>query len=131
MFATQATVHSTARATPTQLVFGRDAMLNIHQEADWKYINERKDKLITLNNKNENDKRRSHTYNVGDSVLVRMPTNIKFGTDAYNGPYRVAKVRNNGTLKIVMGPVTDTINIRNIKPYFDQSTQSMGQYAVW
>ena len=99
MFGTQATMHSTARATPVQLVFGRDAMLNIHHEADWKYINERRDKLITANNKAENSKRKQHTYNIGDSVLLKMPTNIKYGMDAYNGPYRVAKVQNNGTLE--------------------------------
>ena len=28
-------VHTTTRATPAQLVFGRDALLNISFEADW------------------------------------------------------------------------------------------------
>ena len=34
MFATRTTVHTTNRATPAQLVFGRDAILNVQHEAD-------------------------------------------------------------------------------------------------
>eukprot|EP00957_Ditylum_brightwellii_P137659 10494110-Ditylum_brightwellii.AAC.1 len=33
MFATRATIHSRSRATPAQLVFGRDTMLNVQHEA--------------------------------------------------------------------------------------------------
>ncbi len=35
MFAVQTTVHTTLQALPTQLVFGRDAILNIPFEVDW------------------------------------------------------------------------------------------------
>ena len=50
MFATRATVHSTNRATPMQLVFGRDAILNVKHEADWTYIKKQKDKISLQNN---------------------------------------------------------------------------------
>ena len=40
-----------------QLVFGRDAVLNNQFEADWKYIRDRKRKLIEQNNTRENAKR--------------------------------------------------------------------------
>eukprot|EP00957_Ditylum_brightwellii_P044820 3400505-Ditylum_brightwellii.AAC.2 len=53
-FATRATVHTTMQATSTQLVFGRDAILNANHEANWKYINERKEKIIKNNNENKN-----------------------------------------------------------------------------
>jgi hypothetical protein len=33
-------VHTTTPATPTQLVFGRDALLNVSFQADWDYIKE-------------------------------------------------------------------------------------------
>ena len=39
-FAMRATVHTTTRATPMQLVFHRDAIHNIRFQADWKYIKE-------------------------------------------------------------------------------------------
>ena len=38
MFATCATYHTMLQATPTQLVFGQDAILNSTFEANWKYI---------------------------------------------------------------------------------------------
>ena len=52
--AVRSLVHTTTRAMPTQLVFGRDAFLNILFEADWQYIKDRKQKLILQNNKREN-----------------------------------------------------------------------------
>ncbi len=42
MYAVRATYHTTTQATPMQLVFGRDALLNIQFEADWDYIAQRK-----------------------------------------------------------------------------------------
>jgi len=57
-------VHATARATPTQLVFGRDTMLNASFQADWQFIKERKQRLIIQNNKCENAKCKLHAHNV-------------------------------------------------------------------
>ena len=37
------------RATPTQLVFGRDALLNVSVQADWEIIRQRKQRMINLN----------------------------------------------------------------------------------
>ena len=44
------TVHTTNQATPTQLVFGRDAILNIGFQADWEYSRLQKLKQIKHNN---------------------------------------------------------------------------------
>ena len=44
--AVNSTVHTTLRATPSQLVFGRDALLNVSFEADWETIRKRKQRLI-------------------------------------------------------------------------------------
>jgi len=44
--AVNSTVHATSRATPTQLVFGRDTMLNASFQADWQFIEERKQRLV-------------------------------------------------------------------------------------
>jgi len=38
--AVNSTVHTASRATPAQLVFGRDAMLNATFQADWQFIKE-------------------------------------------------------------------------------------------
>ena len=54
MFAVRATYHTTLQASPMQLVFGRDAILNIKKVADWKHIRQRKKLRINRNNKREN-----------------------------------------------------------------------------
>ena len=54
------TVHTTTRAMPTQLVFGRDAILNVSFEADWQCIKQRKQTLIQQNNRRENKDRIPH-----------------------------------------------------------------------
>jgi hypothetical protein len=95
-------------------VFGRDAILNIQIEANWKRIKERKRALIISNNKRENNKRHPNTYRVGNQILIR-------GSDAYKGPYEIVEVRSNGTVRVNEGRVTDTYNIRMITPYHRRS----------
>ena len=42
MFAIRATYLTTLQATPIQLVFGRDSILNTEHEANWAFIQQRK-----------------------------------------------------------------------------------------
>ena len=113
-------VHTTMRATPSQLVFGRDALLNVSFEADWQYIKARKQKLIVQNTIKENAKRVPHTYNVGDTVMIRLHTQRKHGSDKYTGPHTLTTVNDNGTVTLRKdangGAVHETWNIRNLEP---------------
>ena len=52
MYAICATYHTTLQAMLIQVVFGRDAILNIQVEADWNLIHQQKQTLINKNNKN-------------------------------------------------------------------------------
>eukprot|EP00957_Ditylum_brightwellii_P060809 4616588-Ditylum_brightwellii.AAC.1 len=56
MFALQSMIHTTHKATPMQLVFGRDTMLNAVYLAKWCFIQEHQQNLIRKNNKQENMK---------------------------------------------------------------------------
>ena len=117
MFALRSTYHTTTQATPAQLVFGRDAILNTKFVADWRYIQQRKQRIIKQNNQKENAKRIPHQYNVGDKVLLHLG-DIKTKFDSqYSGPHKIVQVNNNGTVRIQQGPVTETVNIRIIHPY--------------
>ena len=49
-FAMRTIVHTTEWATPMQLVFGRDAILNVRFQADWHYLNARRQRMILHNN---------------------------------------------------------------------------------
>ena len=86
-------------------------------EANWNFIHSRKQKIIQQNNKRENSKRLAHKYVVGDKVLMAKESKSKYGHVSYEGPYTVRKVNNNGTVRIQKGAITDTFNIRLIKPY--------------
>ena len=117
MFATRATYHTTLKATPMQLVFGRDAILNTTFEANWKNIKDNKQKRIHKNNEQENKSRIAHTYKVRDKVLFKEIETNKYGNNPYSGPYVVRKVNNNGTVMIKKGKILETVNIQLIKPF--------------
>jgi transposase InsO family protein len=91
-FAMRATVHTTTRATPMELVFGRDAILNIQFQANWQYIKERRERMIIQNNQRENAKRKPHIYN--GTVRLRQRLSGR-------------------------GAIFQTWNLRNIHPYKD------------
>jgi transposase InsO family protein len=48
MFAVRATCHTTLQASPMQLVFGRDAVLNVKHVSNWEHIRERKHSLAWI-----------------------------------------------------------------------------------
>ena len=115
-------VHTTTQATPTQLAFGRDALLNISFEADWQCIKARKQHRIIQNNKAENAKRREHTYHPGDEVMIKTDPSRKLEGERWTGPYTVSVVYDNGTLQLSKaapaggGAVSQVWNIRQVKP---------------
>ena len=50
MFAIRATYHTALQASPMQLVFGKDVILNINHVANWEHIWQRKQLRINHNN---------------------------------------------------------------------------------
>ena len=104
------------KATPSQLVFGRNLILNIKHVADWDAIRHWKQEKITVNNKKENQSQLPHKYRVGDLVLFKNRTAQKLEMP-YKGPYWVMTVFRNGMVQIQVGPVEDQVNIKNIQPF--------------
>ena len=110
-------VQSTTQYTPSQLFFGRDAILNINQEANWQLIKQRKQAIINKGYQKENWNRQSHIYLTGDKVLLKNAWKTKFNQDDYIGPYTVTEVRDNGTVRARKYNVTDIYSLRNITQY--------------
>ena len=77
MFAVRATYHTTLQASPIQILFGQDSILNIIHVADWEHIWQRKQERINRNNKRKNMRRNNHQYKVGDNILVKRKKNSK------------------------------------------------------
>ena len=118
MFAVRATFHTTLQASPMQLVFGRDAILNVKHIANWEHIRQQKQTRINENNKRENKSRRNHNYSIGDKILIKARKYSKHELE-YEGPYEITQVNDNGTVRFQKGIVNDVTNIRRIKPYHE------------
>ena len=77
MFAARATYHTTLQASPIQLVFDLDAILNIKHVHNWEHIRQRKQSQINYNNTHANMRRNNHQYKVGDKILVKRKKKSK------------------------------------------------------
>ena len=116
-------VHTATQATPAQLAFGRDALLNISFKADWQCIKKRKQHRIMQNNKAKNATQREHTYNPGDQAVVKADPSRKLEGECWIGPHTVTQAfEDNGTLQLTRnaptrgGAVSERWNIRQVKP---------------
>jgi hypothetical protein len=69
-FALRSTYHTTLQATPGQLIFGRDMVLNVQHLTDWTAIKACKQPTIHKNNQIKNLKQIPHHYQVGDLVML-------------------------------------------------------------
>jgi hypothetical protein len=70
-YAIRSKFHTTLKATPGQLLFGRDMLLPIKFMADWGAIEQQRQKEMGRNNRRENDSIISNDYKVGDKVLLK------------------------------------------------------------
>ena len=122
-FAIRGTFHTTLKATPCQLVFGRDLILDASFTANWSAILAHKLRQAQIDNARENQYRIDHSYAVGDLVLIQLHkrTLPKLARPT-EGPYRVIKVHLNGTVVIQRGAYAETINIRRLIPFLAPSS---------
>ena len=115
--AVRSTVHTTLGATPSQLVFGRDSMLNRSFSPDWDSIRAKKQKLINENNKKENQKRIPYEYKVGDKIMLKTESKTKYGEDQYEGPHAIVRINDNGTVEFKKNSVLDAFKTFNMHPF--------------
>ena len=109
-------MHTTTRAMPVQLVFGRDSILNVRHVADWKHMQSQKQDVIVKNNIEENKKCKEHAHELNKLVLVKQDWTSKCGTTAHGGPCPITKTNDNGAAQVQMDKILDAINIRQLKP---------------
>jgi hypothetical protein len=106
-------------------VFGRDMIFNVEHSANWEFIRQNKQKIIAKNNAAENAKRIPHDYSKGDQVMLKIGSENKY-EQPYSGPHKILEVKTNGTVRLQMGAVTDTVNIRRLDPYSTTSGPNLG-----
>jgi hypothetical protein len=118
----RSTFHTTLKATPGQLVFGRDMAPPIKLMADWGAIENEHQKEMGPNNKRENASRISHDYKVGDKILLKKPgKHVRKLEAPRTGPHTVAVIYTTGTVLIQKGKVNERVNIRRLFPNFEEA----------
>ena len=122
-YAVRCSYHSTLKATPGQLVFGRDMLLDIKFEPNYEVMWQRKQKRINYDNIRENTKRVSHDYQVDDYAYILRDGHYRKLEGDKLGPYRITDVYTNGTVRIQKGRVNERLNIRRLTPHFGPQPQ--------
>eukprot|EP00957_Ditylum_brightwellii_P138654 10568673-Ditylum_brightwellii.AAC.1 len=116
MFALQSTIHMTHKATPMQLIFRRDTILNAMHLANWWFIQDHQQNLIK-NNKWENAKQKPHKYHFNDKVMIKNDQKLKYRIKVYSRLYQLTQVNNNRTVCIKSIKIMDTYNTQNAMLY--------------
>ena len=98
-------------------------IFNIQHVANWEFIRQNKQRHIDKNNKAENAKHIAHQYKEGDLALLLQGTENKYEAP-YKGPYCILQVYDNGTARLQVGAVEDTINIRRLTPFTSAPTKA-------
>ena len=109
------------KASPGQVIFGRDMIFDFNVRANWEIIEKRRLRIAEKNNARENSKRRPYVYEVGKKILLANDgeRRRKIGDPPFLGPYRIERVNTNGTVKVSRGRYSETVNIRRIKPFHE------------
>ncbi|OWZ10035.1 Pol Polyprotein [Phytophthora megakarya] len=117
MFALRASNHSMLKASPAQLAFGRDMLVDIAHQTDWKAEHQRKVDQVRTHNERENKGRVKWTYRPGDHVLLRRDAGVQGKMQLlFDGPYEVIAVQEHGTLTLDKGRYLEKVHLRRVRP---------------
>ena len=118
-YAIRSFYHQSHGHSPAQLVFGRDMFSPVSTEIDWNEIRNNKQTKINKNNIRENSKRVPHIYQKGDLITLKKPGILRKLAMPREGPYKVIKHNNNGSILIEKSPTNiKNVNVRRVVPYY-------------
>ena len=92
----RATNNTTIRASPMQIVFGRNAILNIKHVTNWEHICHQKQARIKKNNMRKNSCRIAYECTLGQKILLKCKKASKH-KQVLKGPDEIPAVDDNGT----------------------------------
>jgi hypothetical protein len=125
-WAIRSTYHTVLKASPGAAIFGRDMLFDIPYLADWKKIGDYRQRQTDLNNLRENEKRIDYDYKIGDQILIRKDGILrKAESKWHNDPWTIVTIHTNGTIRVQRGNKSERLNIRRVKPYFENSTENL------
>ena len=116
-WAIRSSYHTTLKATPGQLIFGRDMVLDVEHISVLFSLRKQNQIKIDAADKRKNSKQVDYDWQVGDLCLItkdyhgEIIRKVEFPNE---GPYKIIQVHTNGTVRIQRGKVTERINIRRL-----------------
>jgi Reverse transcriptase (RNA-dependent DNA polymerase)./Integrase core domain. len=118
-FALRASIHQTMQTTPSIIAFHRDMLLNIPTFVDLANIQYLRQQQVNKDTERQNMNRNKHQYQINQQVLITPSTTTHRKLNPkYTGPYTITEVHQNNTVTIQRrNNITETINIRRIKPF--------------
>ena len=129
-YAIRATVHTALKYTPGELAFNRDMFHPFPSKINWKEIIDQKQITVNKENQKENSTRREFDYKVGEKVLILNKNQFKGKlepTVLNEGPWVIKQVHTNGTVSILRNNYIERINIRRLRPYFENQLVKHGE----
>jgi len=114
-------VNPNIKYSPCHLAFNQDMLFRRAAAVDCNAINKERQKLLTASNEKENQSRVPKQYSPGDQILIVLDADERRSKPKMSaptkGPFTITRVYTNGTVDINRGNITETINIRRIKPF--------------
>lgn len=102
-YALRGTKGTGIKYSPAEILFGREVLIHQSSIIDWNLLQNNKWKQQMKANERENSKMINHKWKVGNQCLVVTKPKERTGKllgCKHKGPYKVKKVRNNGTIEI-------------------------------
>ena len=107
-------------ATPGQAVFGRYMLFNLASVVYWRVVTAAKKHQVDIDNDRENAKRVTHGYAIGYQFYVEMTGIYRKIYYSKQGPYIIAEVFTNSTVRFQRGKFNEIINVRQLNSHFDE-----------
>jgi hypothetical protein len=121
-WAVRTTVNPNIKHSPCHLAFSQDMIFRRAVAVNWDAIHNERQRLLVLSNARENKSRLHKQYVPGNQVLIVLDADERHSqpkmTAPTKGPFTITQVNGNGTVQINRGTVTETVNIRRLKPYY-------------
>ncbi|KAL7525373.1 hypothetical protein ACHAXR_000980 [Thalassiosira sp. AJA248-18] len=128
-YSLRTTVPSNLPYSPAQLAFGCDMIFRQRVKIDWELVKQKRRVQAEANNTKENKKRLEHEYQVGDQVILLIPSyerskQAKISCPT-NGVYEIVEIGGKyGTVCLDFGSYTDWVSIRRIRPYYQRNNNA-------
>lgn len=117
-YAVRCSHNNNLNASPVQLLSQRDMILDVACEMNLNVLNNNRVKQFAKANYRENFTRIDHTYQIGDFVLfLKDKSHLAWLDQPTAGPFKILKVKSNGTILIQRNHFTKVVDIRRVRPY--------------